>query len=765
MNIQQEIQKALAHYQESDLQQAKEICKRILKKQPNNAEVLYFLGVIYSQLGNYDLAIQNIKKSLQFFPNNPDAYHIIGMSYQSQGMLSEAIEYYQKTIQQRPDYAEAYNNLGNVLKERRRIEEAIENYRKAVQLKPDLAVAYYNLGVIHQEKQEYDEAISYFRKALEFDASNLNIQRMLAVVLQKKAERDNAPESYQEAERRLREIIITNPHDYSSYNDLGNVLKDMGKITEAMACYRKAFELNPNFVDAYFNAGDALFELGQVDEAINNYQKVIKLNPNFSDAYNNLGILLVEKNRISEALQCFETALQQDQNSVKALSNLGNILSDYGQVEEAERYYRRALSIEPGLSKVNSNLLLCMNYNPVYEAETILSEHLNFSRNFAEPLYPVSVLFLNPKNIVRRLRIGYISPDFRRHSVAYFIEPVITSHNRNHVEVFCYSDVLKPDDFTENIRGKADHWREIAKLSDERVAELIRKDGIDILVDLAGHTANNRILVFARKPAPVQVSWIGYPFSTGLSSMDYKIVDRYTDPHGWTEKYYTERLYRLPDSFLCYKPERDAPEIADPPVLKEGYLTLGSFNNLAKVSDELLLLWAEILRMVPYAHLLIKAKGLSSELTRGDLLAFFSEQGISAERIKLYPWISAQLEHLALYNKVDIALDTFPYHGTTTTCEALYMGVPVITLSGKTHASRVGASLLSNVGLPDFIASSRDDYKRIAMKLSHNVMRLSSLRKELRDMMSRSILTDAQRFTDNLENAFREMWTRWCEKT
>lgn len=762
MNIQQEIQKALDQYLAGDLQQAKHICKKILKNQPQNAEVLFFLGVVYSRLLNYDLAIQTIKKSLQFDPNNPDAFHLIGISYQEQGRLDEAIEYYRKTIEQSPNYAEAYNNLGNLLKEKRQLKEAIGYYQKAVQLKPGLSTAHYNLGIACQEMEDYDAAITHYRNALRYDPRNVSVQRMLAGALQKKAVRSGAPEMYQEAEKILNDIVETNPNDANACNDLGNLFQDQGRIAEALAYFRKAIVLNPQYADAYFNLADALRESGQGDEAISTYRKVIRLNPNCADAYNNLGLLLIDNNLLDEAIGFFQKALQTDPNSVRALTNLGNVLSDCGRAAEAAGYYRRALAIDPGLSLVNSNMLLSLNYTSSYGAEARYTEHLSFAQNCAQRFYPLFPMYPNQRHADRILRIGYVSPDFRRHSVAYFIEPVMMAHNRGAVEVFCYADIQKPDDVTERMRSHTDHWRDIAKRSDERVAELIREDGIDFLVDLTGHTENNRMLLFARKPAPVQASWIGYPATTGLATMDYKIVDANTDPPGMTERYYTENLIRLPGSFLCYLPERIAPDIYPLPALSNGYITFGSFNNLAKISDEIAAIWGELLRELPTARFILKAKGIASERARTDVKEMFRRQGINADRIELLPYIPGQSEHLAVYNKVDIALDTFPYNGTTTTCEALYMGVPVISLAGTAHASRVGASLLSISGLPELVAHDPDEYRRIVVNLAGDPERLSSLRKRLRMMVAESPLTDAKRFTANLEQAYREMWARWC---
>lgn len=764
MNIQQEIQQALQYFQSGDLRQSKEICKRILKKQPDNWEVLYFLGLIYSRLGNHDLASQTLKQSITHYPNNPDAYHLIGMSFQAQGKNEEAIEYYRKTIHYNPNCAEAYNNIANLLKEKMQTEEAISYYQKAVCLKPDLGTAWYNLGVIFQERRDFDEAIKCYKKALLYDSSNHTIQCMLGFSLYAKWQSDCSGESLAEAEKIYRDILSRHTDDYVSCGNLGNVLKDLGQTDEAMQCYRKAIELKPDFIDAYYNLAIALKERGHIDESVSLYQKVIELSQTSTTFQMNSGDLSDENNKTGSIVTHSETVLGPDSTSLMVVStswtNLGSTYSDMGRMDEAERCYRRALAMNPQLAFVHSNLLLAMNYNPRYGMDALFSEHLHFAQQHAHGTNPEGA-YRTERQMHRRLRIGYVSPDFLRHSVAYFVEPVLASHDRSQYEVFCYSDVAHKDEVTERMQKLSDAWRDTVHHSHEKVSEIIRNDRIDILVDLSGHTAGNRMLLFAGRPAPVQVTWIGYPATTGLSSMDYKVVDWFTDPPGMTEHFHTEKLVRMPETFLCYLPERDAPAVNELPALKHGYLTFGCFNNFAKVSDEILITWTKILRRLPNARLVMKARGLSSAAARSSLENLFRQQGIGSDRIELLALTPNVRDHLAHYHRVDIALDTFPYNGTTITCEALWMGVPVVTLGGRTYASRVGVSLLTNAGLKDLIAETPGEYVERAVKLASDLPRLSALRADLRHMVSQSPLTDAKRFTAHLEKAYGEMWTRY----
>jgi protein O-GlcNAc transferase len=653
MNADQTIQSAFKFYQAGDLSHAESICLEILKEQPRNAEVLYFLGVIYLQSEKYDLTIKYIQKSLQFYADNVDAYHILGMAFQGKGQSDSAIHFYQKTIQRNPDYVEAYNNLGNALKEKGQFDDAIRYYQKALQLNPNLSVTYRNLGVVLQEK---------------------------------------------------------------------------GNLDEAVGCYQKAVRIDADYAEAHYLLGYALMRQDRLQEAIESYRRSLQLNP----------------------------------YSAAILTNLGSALGYQGKLDEADVCLRRATQIDPNSFNARETRIMMMNYNARFDAQTIFSEHLQFAEKFAEPLSAMKVSPANIKSARRRLKIGYVSPDFRQHSVAYFIEPALAAHKKEHFEVFCYSIVAGEDEVTKRLQAYGDHWRDLAGVSDEKAADLIRGDGIDILVDLAGHSSNNRILLFARKPAPVQVSWIGYPATTGLSAMDYKIVDGYTDPGGMTEQFYTEKLLRLPECFLCYLPDKESPEVKELPASTEGCITFASFNNTAKLSPHIIGMWTRVMKAVPGSRLMLKAKSLSDRSTRDYLLDAVTQGGISEERIRLLPWEHSVKGHLEIYNCVDIGLDTFPYNGTTTTCEAIWMGVPVVTLAGNTHASRVGASLLSNAGLPELIAKTPDEYVDIAVKLAGDLERLRRRRDKMRKVMDRSPLTDTKRFIGDLENSFQSIWEKWC---
>ena len=401
-----------------------------------------------------------------------------------------------------------------------------------------------------------------------------------------------------------------------------------------------------------------------------------------------------------------------------------------------------------------------MLYLPEQNPDEILAEHRRWAQVHAN--VPGGVpRYANSRDPARRLRVGYVSADFRSHAVGFFFEPLLANHDRNVVEAVCYSGVARPDATTERLRSMASQWRDIGGLSTEQVASMIRADGIDILVDLAGHTSGTRLKVFAHKPAPVQVTYLGYPTTTGLPVMDYRFTDELADPEG-EDVYYTEKLLRLPGAFLCYRPLDNCPPVSPLPAMEKGYVTFGSFNNLSKISPSVISLWVKLLQEVPGSRLFVKNPSLTDTATRERYYGLLEKQGATRDRVELQGRTATQAEHLALYSRLDIALDTFPYNGTTTTCEAIWMGVPVITLAGQRHAGRVGVSILSNAGFGEWIARTPEQYITLAAGLAADVKKLAALRANLRQRMSDSPLCDGQVFARKVETAYREIWRAWC---
>jgi predicted O-linked N-acetylglucosamine transferase (SPINDLY family) len=500
----------------------------------------------------------------------------------------------------------------------------------------------------------------------------------------------------------------------------------MDRYDESASASRHAIELKPDYAGAYNNLGASLQALGRFEESVSALRRAIELKPDLAWAHNNLGVALLNLNRL----------------------------------DEADAAYRSAIHLKPGFAEADSNRLMCLNYLPDASGEALLPEHRAWDQRHASGF--ATLPHANSRDPERRLRIGYVSGDLRRHSVAYSLIDVLTAHNGSDFEVFCYSTSATVDGMTERLRGASDHWRGLAGVSDDDAAAMVRDDAIDILIDLSGHTAGNRLLLFARKPAPVQVNWMGYPNTTGMAAMDYRLVDPITDPPGIAEAWASEALVRLQGGFLCYAPPPEAPEVAPPPSLASGAITFGSFNNPPKLSDPTIETWAGVLRRVPTARLLLKGRPFIDSAARALMQARFAGHGIGPERLILLGWTAGVGSHLEAYGQIDIGLDPFPYNGTTTTCEALWMGVPVVTLLGERHVARVGASLLSRVGLQDLIAEDPGQYIEIAAGLAQDSARLASLRQGLRHRVKARSLGDGLQFTPTLEAALRQMWRRWC---
>ena len=557
----------------------------------------------------------------------------------------------------------------------------------------------------------------------------------------------------------LRHSIEIRPNHSKAQYNLGIALREKGRLEESLSALEKAYRLDPENTEAGDNLAHTYIDLSQLDKAESVFEALLKNHPERAETWSNLGAVYNAQGKISDAISCYRKAQRLRPGEAFAFENLGAALSSLGSYDEAISCYKDGLKIKPGNHRARSNYLLTLNYLPGISQEDIFMEHQQWepALNRHILLQPVS----NVRDPERRLKIAYISPDMRTHSVANFLEPLLAAHNSDRVETVCYSSVPHPDETTIRLQNLAHRWRDISRLSDEKIVKMIRDDGIDILVDLAGHTACNHLAVFLHKPAPIQITWLGYPNTTGLSTIDYRITDCVADPEE-QDSYYTEKLYRLPECFLCYQAPEPCPLVSPLPAIKAGYITFGSFNNLDKMNRRVIHLWSNILKEITNACLFLKNPALSEKENSKRMLGWFAEEGIDTGRIKLHGRAPSREEHLTFYSRIDIALDTFPYNGTTTTCEALWMGVPVITLVGDRHAGRVGLSLLSAMGLDAWVAGSMKHYIDIAKKQASDINRLTDLRAGLRQTMHASRLCDGHNFATRMEAAYRDMWRRCC---
>jgi predicted O-linked N-acetylglucosamine transferase (SPINDLY family) len=646
----------------------------------------------------------------------------------SQGKLEEAIAQFRQAIRSQPAFPEAHNNLANVLFGMNRADEAVVHYQKALELTPDYAEAHNNLGSALMHLGNQEEAESHFRQALRLKPESADIHCNLGNALRILGKA-------QEAEEYCRNASKIRPDYAEAHNHLGSSLLDQNKIDEAIPCFRKALQIKPQYAAAHCNLGDALDRFGRLDDAYICYRHALRFNPRFAEAHNNLGGILLRRGQLREALDSF----------------------------------RQALHFQPNMVSAQHNLLACSNYDPDADLDAVFAAHRDWGQKKSEVFSPksevekdwcdighrTSDIRLDPQ---RLLRIGYVSPDLRRHAVTRYLEPVLANHDPKQVEVYCYAEVRNEDEVTTRLQGLAHGWRSTCGLRDTHVADQIHADRIDILVDLAGHSANNRLDVFALKPAPIQATWLGYLNTTGLATLDYRLTDDILDPLDQPVRD-TEELLRLSGGMCCFAPPADAPAIGRLPALGRGHVTFGSLHGLVKVNSRVLDLWSRVLHAVTSSKLLMFHHTLTAG-AQEQILREFSARGIEKERLWLRKG-SGLPGYLSVYNEIDVTLDTFPYTGGVTTCESLWMGVPVLSICGIRPAGRHSTALLTRVGLGDWSVQAPEQYVAAATKRSSDLERLANLRSSLRKSVTNA-LCDAERFTRVLENAYRAIWRRWC---
>lgn len=609
-------------------------------------------------------------------------------------------------------------------------------------------------AVRHHQAGRLADAESRYRQILTIVPDHYDALHLLGVIAHQRGQSAKAVELIGKA-------ISLNRKDPAAHNNLGEALRILGQLEEAESCFKRALNLHPDYTEAYNNLGTVLKQLGRLDEAIASYQRALMLNPNYAQAYSNLGVAFREIGDCTQAEESLRRSLQLQPSFAEAYNNLGNVLLSRGgaRVAEAIKSFEQAIALRPTFAEAHHNLLMSLHY--LYRhTESAIGEKARQYAQFVESsrFYPDREDSTDPR---RQLRIGYVSGDFREHPVAFFLADVLPAHDRSSVEVYCYSNAGYRDAMTDRLQAGADHWRNIVGTADPEVKEIIRRDAIDILVDLSGHTALNRLSLFTSRPAPIQATWLGYFGTTGLSSIDYIIADRYVIPEG-SESYFSEAVWRMPDSYLCFSPpEFDLP-VGPLPMSCSSQLTFGCFNNSLKISQPTVKLWARLLNSLPESRLFLKTKQFNDLSVTSELRNQFSNAGVAQERI-LFEGYSPRKELLSAYARVDVALDPFPFGGGTTTAEALWMGVPVVTKHGDRWAGRVSESILRTAGLGELVARNEDEYVEIAVRLASDIDYLKMLRAGLRDRLLHSPLCQAKHFTKHLEAAYRSMWSARCK--
>jgi len=635
----------------------------------------------------------------------------------------------------------------------------------------------------HHEKR-WPEAIAAYRAALQFAPEDAAIHFNLGATLWAAGDLRGAADAYRAALR-------IRPDWPEAHANLGNVLVQQGNLGAAAEAYRNAVAARPGYLAAHARLGDCLFDLKDFAGALRHYREarvmversvtVPESTPGSKPESNResttespalLGSLhyreaatLQKLGRIMEAETAYRHALRLQPDHVHSYINLAKIERDLARYDEAVSLLHTARDLAPGNRLVATNLLFQLSYQTLIEPEAVLAAHRAWDKQFGEAGRAARFRHAPPpaddaRGQDKPLRIGYVSPDLKYHAVSRFFEPLLAAHDRSRVEVYCYAEVAAPDAVTERLKAQADHWRTTVGKSDAEVARQIFEDRIDILIDLAGHTADNRLQVFTYKPAPIQASYLGYCTTTGLEAMDYWITDAVVTPEETVERT-TETIWRLPRCWLCYRPDPEAPAVVPRPSPIEAPITFGSFNQLSKLSESVIALWSEVLQAVPDARLVLKAQPLADEGVRAEIRGRFARHGIASERLDMR---GATLDFLREYGEVDVALDPFPRTGGATTTDALWMGVPVVTLAGERMIERQGASLLTAVGLDELIATDRADYVAKAVALAQDPERRAQLRTNLRERMAASELCDGCGLAAALEDAYREMWHRYVKR-
>lgn len=749
---------------------AEALWNQILAERPDDYCALYHLGVLHMQKSPAAPAeaCAALKRVCDRFPQDAAVRMHYGLALKQAGDPVAAEGEMTRAIDLKPDYAEAHNNLGVVLNVLLREREARACFAEALRLKPGYSAAQRNLAALTESSDDggkrlraealaraddFPAAIEIYRELVDAGAKNLNDYYALAECYRR-------IDSFDEAARVLEQALSVDPGNARTLMALAQSRYDNGACESALAALAEVPQDGPesgriHHLRANIYKAQKLYDLAREE-----YERALVHRGEDARLHNDYSLLLQTMNLSTDSSMHLLRSIQLDPNNWQTYNNLANVIKDQGNVLESIDLYERAIELAPKPAPLISNLLLTINYVNGLSNEAVYDGH----KRFAAALSHIVPKFrhANACEPDKRLRVGYVSADFRGHSVAYFFWPLLTHHDRSQVEVFLYSNVKVQDEMTSRIRAEADHWRAVHGLQAAQIADMIADDGIDILIDLSGHTGGNLLDVFQHKPAPLQVSWLGYPNTTGLETIDYRIVDDVVEPEGEAEAFSSEQIVRLPDGFHCMSENQDLPDPAPAPHLTAGHVQFGSFNYLAKVNEQVIAAWAEILRAVPDSRMMLKARGLGDTLSNDAYMRLFERYGVSRNRIDIVAYQPTAQQHLGLYNRIDIALDTFPYNGTTTTCEALSMSVPVVAMLGHNHCSRVSASLLKQVGLVDLVASDPKDYVAKAVALARDSAQMSRLRAELPARLAGSPLRDEAGFAKKFEQALRHMWHRHC---
>ena len=794
---------------------------RTVELAPEDAESQLHLGNAYLASGQLDLALASFMRALEIAPGFAEALSRLGYVLQAQGHLKEAGECYRGALEMEPKLAVAHLGKGDIHYAQRQFQLAEASYREALALVPDASDLHRKLADVSVELNRPEQAIERYGAALLADPANAMAHGGLGNVLFRLGRHQQAEASYraatghttaiaahhhglarslhargqtEAAEAAYRHAIEMNPTVAAPMLHYADLLRETRRKEVAIAVYRAALLLEPGNIDSINNLGMALQDDGQLDQALASFQQVlaiapenpishnniaailnamgqpeaalvssrraVKLGPKVASTHFNLATCLMESGRLSEALRSFEKVVKLEPDNRRAHVNIGSTLVRLGRIDDAISHIHNVLKVHPDWNEQHSNLLFNLTHSPNVKAADLFAEHLRYAEQFEAPLRPSWPQHSNVRDPERRLRIGFVSADLYNHAVASFITPML--EHLTHLpclEMVAYANSFHDDMVSRHLHSLFSIWRQVEKLTHEELAQLIISDKIDILIDLSGHTGFNRLPTFARKPAPLQVSWIGYPGTTGLQAMDYYLTDRYYSPPGKLDGQFTEKLVHLPAA-APFLPSPESPPISTAPALANGYITYGSFNRVGKLNRETVARWSTLLRRVPDAKMVIAAmpNKHASDMVRG----WFNREGIDAKRLTFHGYTNSR-DYLALHATVDLCLDTYPYTSGTTGLHALWMGVPTLTMVGPTLPGYVTASIHAHAGLPEFIAYGEDEFLQKGRKFAEDISVLADLRLHMRERMTSSASGQPALIAEGLEVALRTMWRHWCD--
>jgi len=772
------------------LEEAVEAYERAAEIDGEFLPAFYNIGEIYCMLERLDEGEKAYRRALELNEGLPDIWGNLGLCLIRQEKWEEAEECLIKSLGIMQDFGPSLYGLGHLREEQERASEAMTFFQQAMNAGFDRPSCLSRLASLAQKEKLTDVALDYLNQLIEMDQADANVYNNLALVYRDCDDDENAqlafdkaleddPDhvetlcnladlrvlqgEYQGAIDLCERALSLDPECYIAYNNLALALRSQTKVDEAIEAYRKAIELKPDLPECRSNLGLLLDYTGQIDEMERQYKKAIELDPSHAIAYVNYATSLLRFGRLSEAKELLDRSLDLDPDQSITLSNLGRYYYEIGEFGKSGEAYELSLELDPNNRQALTSLAATQIIRDDVEDAYIFELHKRVADDL-EKIVSVNTIqeLLDSREASDKLRVGFVSADFRRHSVAYFIEPLLEKLNRDRFSIHLYSGVIRKDSVTNRIEKLADSWKDVANTSQDILSQRIQEDGIDVLIDLSGYTDGNRSKVFASRSAPVQVSFLGYPHSSGMSTMTHRIVDAVSDPEGVTLN--SEELARMPHCFLCYRPPEDYPEVGPLPVSAGKGITFGSFNNITKLSNQSIDLFSKALNVVPGSKLVLKSHQTNDETIRNRTISRFESNGVSSDRIEFLSRIPSLKDHLDAYNQIDIGLDTHPYNGTTTTCEALWMGVPVLTLVGKRHAARVSASLLNVVGLGEMVTETEESFVAKAVELSNDKNRLASIRNDMRRKMAASPLLDEEGYAKDFGNLLEEMYKCTVER-